>query len=325
MRPVFTLSFGLLLGIFGCKTADPVAGRVLDAGEPAAFPSKPTTQLNIAATIDTGFADWMGTGFGSLWTNSGGFLKRIDPATHQVVAQIKVNGSPYRGVGVGLGAVWIPSVGENTIQRIDPATNLVSATYPITLAGGSEGSIGVGEGAVWAVTSNGGTNAGTLTRMDPATGKVVADIPVSPDSHGVLVESGFVWVTSYAAGTVIKVDPATNTVVADIPVKKGPRFLAGGLGAVWVLCQGTGTVARIDPATNAVVADIDTKTPGGGGDVATGEGAVWVTVFGKPVTRIDPLTNTVVAQFVGNGFGDAIRAGEGYVWVSGAKIWQITP
>jgi YVTN family beta-propeller protein len=75
-----------------------------------------------------------------------------------------------------------------------------------------------------------------------------------------------------------------------------PRFLAAGLGAVWILNQGDGTVSRINPASNKVVATIALETPGNGGDIAIGAGAVWVTNLGTPLSRIDPATNQVTAQ-----------------------------
>jgi streptogramin lyase len=67
--------------------------------------------------------------------------------------------------------------------------------------------------------------------------------------------------------------------------------------------------------------------PGPGGDISAGEGSVWATSFGFPVSRIDPKSNKVLQQFVGEG-GDAIRAGNGSVWLSNYKFgteWKIDP
>ena len=126
---------------------------------------------------------------------------------------------------------------------------------------------------------------------------------------------------------VTRVDAATNHVAATIPVGPKPRFLAAGLGAVWILNQGDGTVSRIDPASNKVVATIALETPGNGGDIAIGAGAVWVTNLGTPLSRIDPATNQVTAQFVGAG-GDALRVGLGSVWLCSfglQQVWRIDP
>jgi YVTN family beta-propeller protein len=126
---------------------------------------------------------------------------------------------------------------------------------------------------------------------------------------------------------VTRVDPRTNLIVETIAVGKSPRFLAVGEGAVWVLNQGDGTVSRIDPKTNKVVATIDVGMPGPGGDIAAGEGSVWVTSYDFPLSRIDPSINRVAQQFVGPG-GDAVRVGPGAVWLSNGReqnVWRIDP
>ena len=135
------------------------------------------------------------------------------------------------------------------------------------------------------------------------------------------------WVTSTEHDSVSRVDPNTNLVVETINVGKAPRFIAAGAGAVWTLNQGDGSVSRIDPKTNKVVATVEVGVPGGGGDIAVGEGSVWVTSFEYPLSRIDPSTNAVVQQFYGKG-GDAVRVGLGSVWLSNIEagnVWRLDP
>jgi YVTN family beta-propeller protein len=134
-------------------------------------------------------------------------------------------------------------------------------------------------------------------------------------------------VTSTKHGTVARVDPDTNRLVATIPVGPSPRFIATGEGAIWALNQGDGSVSRIDPKTNRVVATIEVGVPGGGGDLAVGEGSVWVSSWDYPLSRIDPATSRVVQQFYGAG-GDAIKVGLGSVWLSNLKqgnVWRLDP
>ena len=304
------------------RSTDGETGGVVPTQPAAAsFPVQPTSAMNVVAQIEVG-GDWMCIGMGSLWEPSGGKLVRVDPVLHTVITKIEASGNFCNPSPDG-SAMWLASVYQGKLYRIDPATNAVTGTYDVKISSGSEGSFAVTESGVWVVTSNGNTSSGTLTRVDPATGLILADITVANDSHGIAAQGGFIWVTSASGNSVTQVDVATNKVVATIAVDKGPRFIAGGEGGVWALCQGTGTVVRIDPVTGKVVATIDTKTPGGGGDIAAGEGGVWVTTFGRPVTRIDPATNKVIAQYQGSGFGDAIRAGAGFVWVSGGRLSQI--
>src|SRR4029453_6220626 len=136
-----------------------------------------------------------------------------------------------------------------------------------------------------------------------------------------------VFVTSTEKNVLTRVDPQTNLVVETIAVGKRPRFLAIGEGSVWTLNQEDGSISRVDLKTNKVVATIEAGIPGGGGEIAVGEGSVWATSFEFPITRIDPSTNTVVQQFFGLG-GDAIRVGHGSVWLSNLRqgnVWRIDP
>ena len=97
-----------------------------------------------------------------------------------------------------------------------------------------------------------------------------------------------------------------------------PRFLAAGEGAIWTLNQKDGTVSRIDAKTHKSSQRSKWECPGGGGDIAVGEGSVWVTAFDFPLSRIDPNTNQVVQQFAGPG-GDAVRVGLGSIWLSNGQ------
>jgi len=58
--------------------------------------------------------------------------------------------------------------------------------------------------------------------------------------------------------------------------------------------------------------------PGGGGEIAYGEGFVWVTVFDIPLSQIDPENNKVVKQWVGKG-GDSLRFGFDSLWITDYK------
>ena len=67
--------------------------------------------------------------------------------------------------------------------------------------------------------------------------------------------------------------------------------------------------------------------PAAGGEIAYGEGSVWATLLGFPITRIDPATNKVVQQWTGKG-GDSIRVGFGSVWLTeldAGVVWRLDP
>ena len=126
---------------------------------------------------------------------------------------------------------------------------------------------------------------------------------------------------------VVRVDPKTNLVTDRVEVGPNPRFTTAGGGSIWTLNQGDGSVSRVDVKSKKLVTDINIGAPGGGGEIAYGEGHVWVTLFEIPLTQIDPNNNKVVKQWFGPG-GDAVRVGHGSVWLSNLRlqnVWRLDP
>jgi virginiamycin B lyase len=273
--------------------------------------------------ITGGSPDWLAMGEDMVWVNSRrtDVVLRMDPRTSDVVAIVPVK-NPCSGLIVGAGTLWSPSCVDNMVYRVDVTTNQVVAKIPVSPAN-NEGGIAFGAGSAWLPSDP----KGVVSRIDPKTNSVSAQIQVAPGSFTAIFGYGLVWVSSTEKNLVSVIHPATNEVIAEIPVDLAPRFMAVGEGYVWTLNQTRGTVSKIDPVTKKVVATIEAGLPGTGGDIAAGEGAVWVTARTIPVTRIDPMTNQVTAQFVGPG-GDAIRVFHGSVWLSNGRwsnVWRFTP
>jgi DNA-binding beta-propeller fold protein YncE len=205
---------------------------------------------------------------------------------------------------------------------VDIKENKVAAIVPVGPAH-TEGGIAASPDSVWICSDP----KGALSRIDPATNQVVAEINVAPGSFAAAYGEGAVWVTSTEKNLLQRVDPATNLVTHEIEVGPEPRFLTIGDGAIWTLNQGDGTISRVDAKTNKLVSTIDAGIPGPGGEIAFGEGYVWVTVFQIPLTQIDPNKNQVVKQWTGPG-GDAVRVGHGSVWLTNIReqnVWRINP
>src|SRR5678810_1037150 len=73
----------------------------------------------------------------------------------------------------------------------------------------------------------------SVSRFDPKTNPVVAEIYVADGSYGLTFGENAVWVTSTDHDLVTRVDPNTNLIVEAIKVGPKPRFIAAGAGAVW--------------------------------------------------------------------------------------------
>ena len=256
------------------------------------------------------------------------FAGAKDNSPGDVVARIDVGGPVLGNIfdgAFGAGALWV-SVGDDTILRIDPATNGVDAE--ITVGAGGRHEIAVGEGGVWVTNPD----DNTVSRINPATNAVVATIDTEGFFPiGVTTSNGAVWVANHHAdesdpdstGSVVRIDPSANAVVEVIPV--GAPFFAGGPGgmttaggSVWVSVPNLGGVVRIDPSTNAVAG----FTPAGPcGIPAAGVGVVWMPAVGcsknaAGLARIDSASGAV-EELINPG-GLAWFAAEGFdsAWVS---------
>jgi virginiamycin B lyase len=293
----------------GAQTANslPKARGVDDASL-----QRPMTGLHALATFQVGGnPDWMAVGEDSLWVTSAARdeVVRLDAETNQVGKRVAIS-KPCSGLVTGFGSLWVPSCGAHELVRVDLKTDEVVARIAADPVN-SEGGIAVGAGSVWIVTGP----DGVLARVDPVTDGIVAKIKIPAGSYAVAYAEGSVWATSTAENVLARVDPMTNHVVSTTGVGKAPRFVTTGAGSVWTLNQGDGTISRVDARSGRLVATIDAGVSGQGGEIAYGDGTVWVTMRGFPITRIDSSTNRVTRQWKGKG-GDSIRVGLGSVWLT---------
>lgn len=266
---------------------------------------------------------------------------------------IVIGGAPD-WMTVGSNALWIANITLKEVERVNAATNKVTARIPVS--GVPCSGIAYGFGSVWVpicgahgsgkslvridaaanrvratlpmtpAHSEGGittspdsvwlaTADGVLTRIDPATNSVRQNIRVAKGSQNPTYAEGTVWITSGAANLLTAVDAAGGRVIATIPIAAKPHFVTAGGGAVWTIAQGDGSVNKVDVRSKRLVATIRAKIPGSGGDITFGAGSAWATIVGVPLTKIDAATNAVVGQWYGPG-GDAICFGNGSVWLA---------
>lgn len=234
----------------------------------------------------------MDQGFGSVWAGSCSYdkpaLVRLDTATGKLLAQIPLPQPPAQesSIGAGEGAVWLLNFDGTQIMVVDPHTNTVGRPHP---APPGAAALRAGHGAVW--------------------------VSVSPRS------------STAAPGSLVRLNPSTGDVVATIGLGPGPRFLAIGPDAVWVMNQGDGTVSRVDPLTNRVTATITVSSRGiTGGDIAAGADAVWVRVSDALAVRIDPKTNTVADRLGPSAGSGGVAIATTSVWFTAhdvQTIWRL--
>jgi YVTN family beta-propeller protein len=134
---------------------------------------------------------------GSVWlVSSAETVARVSGRTIRPTAEASIGVIPT-ALAIGDGWIWVaapdPFDPHAAVWRLDPVTARVTQTtklgkvvgYPPTL------DIAFGEGALWVSSFD----AGTVTRLDPATGNVVATIRIGGHPSGIAVGANRVWVT----------------------------------------------------------------------------------------------------------------------------------
>jgi YVTN family beta-propeller protein len=180
----------------------------------------------------------------------------------------------------------------------------------------------IGAGSLWLANSG----DGTITRVDLAEGKVVAEVTVSENfrwepntsnPRSVAASGERVWFPDRTGRAVSRIDPSTNRVVERIPVPVDTFVFAIAIDGddLWLTSPGDGLVLRVDAKNKRVVSTIDDLfVPTA---IALGAGSVWVVDHeADKVARIDPQTNKVVEQIPIGYTPATIAYGEGAIWTA---------
>jgi DNA-binding beta-propeller fold protein YncE len=238
-------------------------------------------------------------------------VDKIDIKSNKLADPVTGLNKPCGGMVSAFGSLWIPACGDGTLARIDAKTFKITAT----IAGGTadiRGTIAASADSIWLLTDA----KTTLSRIDPDQNAVVGELRVPSGCRALTFGEKSLWLACPNENKVLRINPATNLVEKVIDVAAHPQALAVGATSIWALCEKDGTVDRIDPKTNKVSKSIELDVPGAKGAIAFGEGSVWVTLAGFPLTRIDPQSETVAQQFFGPGGGGAILTTPGAIWLS---------
>ena len=262
----------------------------------------------------------------------GNAVVKLSAGGSGVGAPIPVGNSPL-SIVLGLGSAWTLNAGDQTISRIDLATQRVVRTFG---ASSVPTDLAAGHGSLWVLDA-----ANRLTRLDPNTGVRVAAIALPPGSATggragqahLALANGSVWAINGKA-TISRVDARTNEVVATID-GIAATAIAAGAGALWAIDRGgpqrgqaKGAIVRIDPRSNLVIRRISLAA-GTLNDLAVAAGAIWVTdPFLGVLWRIDPGPPTL-AKTVAVSQGSALVDADGQaVWVVNHlddKVYEIDP
>src|SRR5215208_2598532 len=263
-------------------------------------------------------------------------VSRIDPTTRRVTRTFAVGAVPT-ALAAGGGAVWIgagsipsdPRVtvgpGNQTaraVVRIGGASGLTDAHVTLprrahakAYAALGRGQLAVGDGAVWAVTPDGG-----VARIDPATNRARARTR-TVDASSLAVGGGSVWALGAPrlATTIWQIDARSGKVIRRIDVPADLlNAIAFGAGALWATDPVAGKVWRIDIGQSGrrPVMQTIASAPGVSA-IAFEPRGVWVTnPLDDTISRIDPAANRVNRVIQMQAAPRDIAVGHGSVWVT---------
>jgi len=144
------------------------------------------------------------SGYGSVWVANltDNTLSRIDQDSGNILATIPLGSAPT-GLAAGDHGIWVTSAETGRLLFVDPRTSRVSRAFSV---GVSPSGVAFGAGSVWVADS-----AGTVARVDPATGRA-RTILAGGSPAGIVYASGAVWVAGSDRGSVARIDPRTGSV-----------------------------------------------------------------------------------------------------------------
>ena len=228
---------------------------------------------------------------------------------------IVIGGAPD-WMTTGSSALWIANITLKEVERVNAGSNTVSSR--IKLPGIPCSGIAYGFSSVW-VPICGPKGAGTsLVRIDAATNRVKATLPITPaNSEGAITTSpDSVWLAT-ADGILSRIDPATGSVRQNIRVSRGSQNPVYAGRAIWITSGAADLLTAIDAASGRRIATIPIAAKPH--FITAGGGAVWtIGQADGSITKVDLQSKRVVATIRANipGFGGDITFGAGSAWAT---------
>ncbi len=288
--------------------------RLVDAPPPAAPRSRTRIGIAIAAALllaaaALAFVLTRDSDGVSATPNS---IVALDPSG-SIGASVPVGARPV-AIASGAGALWVANLDDESVTRVDVASQEALRTIPVE---GAPTALAATGNAVW-VTHG----ARDLSRIDATYNRLTLTRPLAVTGffgetvRPALAAFRSIWIVS-PNGVVSRIDPDSAGVTGSVGVGNGPSSIAAGAGSVWVTNSVDGTVTRIDPST--LVAE---TIPVGHGPaaVAVNDAGAWVANAGdNALVRIDTSTNAVAGTTpVGDGPA-AVLATPAALWVANAR------
>jgi DNA-binding beta-propeller fold protein YncE len=257
---------------------------------------------------------------GFIWTKTAdGHVVQIDPATNNVIADIKVDTAtiPHhycQGMGTDGEDIWVCSASseaDNTIidvVRVDPVSQSIVETFKVEKIF-EQLDLPFLLNQIWVLVDGGGR----LIGIDVTTNQVSSTIDLGARCFQVAAVDRVLMATCALNNLVLQIDPERGEVTAQVTLQR-PGHIAGNEDGIWV--AQASSIVRLDPATLNPVALFTNLPEMDSGDIFITKEAVWVRHEGGFLYQIDPTTNQFVEQIQ---FGQNLAGGS--VLVTSDSIW----
>jgi streptogramin lyase len=215
---------------------DPATNRVADVVDlPVPAPSTPA---GASALLVAGGSVWLAVQEGQ--------LLQLDPASREL-REVTDGGRSVAADHLAYAGGWVWATRGLHLYRLDPRRATVTSTVSDPDLHGSMPGTGLagGAGGLWLLGVEGGEQ---LFRLDPATGRILAEQPFGQRSGGRIgtLAAGDRVVAARVGPRLVLAD-AAGAIRADMPVPEAIGGLAVGSGAVWVADPARGRLLRVDP------------------------------------------------------------------------------
>ena len=228
-------------------------------------------------------------------------------AEPEVQSVIDIGGTQLLGMAVTSDAVWPVSYDAGTINRVDPTTNTVTASYEIP---GAASALALGD-VVWVASYGGSPSVVAIDaqtgamRTSAQAGEVCCDLTSD--------DEGDVWAVD-PGGRVVEISDGgvSRGLPVDIDARNAHTNVVYAGGSLWVSSDTT-PLHQIDPATGAT-ADLDV---GGGVPFLQHDGLVWG-ASPTSIWAVDPATGEVAERIELEGSTEVLSLNfdaDGDVWV----------
>jgi DNA-binding beta-propeller fold protein YncE len=163
---------------------DPTTGRVV-----ARIPLGPPPD-DIAA---------IAAGPSGLWVTSLDRVVHVSPQTNTVATAVPVTAPT--DVSVGPHAVWVASMQQRRVTRIDPRSDAVSGSFHV---GHGPSGVALALHRLWVLDNT----DSTVSELDPRSGRTLARVAIGPHSYDIAAGGAAVWAQSYGDQALYKIQPS---------------------------------------------------------------------------------------------------------------------